>query len=169
MWHRKWGEAGEGVREKSTWQENCSGMEGSRRLSPESLAFTPDQASPPSLANLYICLSFPPSVKVSTQHIAVICLWRHRSTHPSGIFIWWNDEERAASLKLTGRILNICRCIFSLCVCHHPPLIKHSPLTPPHHHHPIFFCLNGFNWLFRDRHSGVIDRSLLHTHPDHVF
>lgn len=117
-------------------------------LSPDSLAVTPDRASPPSLANLYICLSFPPSVKVSTQRIAVVCLWRRRSAHPSGIFICWSDEERAASLKLTGRILNICNRIFSLCFCHHPPLIKHSPLyipPPPTQFSSVSMALIGYS------------------------
>lgn len=85
-------DVGEGVRErkrrKEGWQTEWGGTRRRRREIeddmkpiPDSLAFTCDKAfslfSPPFLANLYICLSFPPSVKVSTQCTAVFCLWKH--------------------------------------------------------------------------------------------
>lgn len=67
---------------------------------------------PPFLANLCICLSFPPSVKVSTQCIAVVCLWKHslnasvRESLSRGMMMR-ESRKKMAIVKLTHRILNI--------------------------------------------------------------
>lgn len=101
---------------------------GGKRQSPNTLAFTPVQASPPSLANLYICLSFPPSVKVSnparrcrlfTKDIA-------RRIHQGSLSTEMMRRE-SGQPKVNGRnIKHLTPHLFSLL-----PLIKHSPLTAP--------------------------------------
>lgn len=113
---------------------------------PDGLAFTCDKAfslfSPLFLANLYICFSFPPSVKVSTQCTAVFCLWKHSWMHPSGnLYLeeWWGQKAEWSdkNIKHLPTIANNC-CIFPPFISHHPLLIKHPLL----HITPIFSSIS---------------------------
>lgn len=140
------------------------------RTVPDSLAFTCDRDfslfAPPFRENLCICLSFPPSVKVSTPCITVFhCFWKHSWTHPSGnLYLeeWWGCKtEIMAIVEWEGRILNIYRRWQPL--LHRSSLSLPSPSsnqTPTLSHHPHFLlCLSGFNRLFRGWHSRTCHRS----------
>lgn len=141
------------------------------RTVPDSLAFTCDRDfslfAPPFRENLCICLSFPPSVKVSTPCITVFhCFWKHGWTHPSGNL--YLEEWRGcktgimAIVEWEGRILNIYRRWQPL--PHRSSLSLPSPSsnqTPTLSHHPHFLLrLSGFNRLFRGWHSRTCHRSV---------